>query len=142
MWFRSYFTVSCSLSCPLSCLLSCPFISISIYLVHFLFHFFSLLIYRFTFLLLSSFTLSMAMVLITSGQAIRIFYHQSYNKRKAEELLKAIENIHTEIFYRDDPTKPLLLYKNIVFIDPINNHTYINEIEATDVIQINIREFG
>jgi hypothetical protein len=85
----------------------------------------------------------MAIVLITSGQAICIFYHQPYNKRKAEELLKAIENIHTEIFYRDDPTKPLLLYKNSLFIDPINNHTsYINEIEATDVIQINKREIG
>ncbi|CAO3643861.1 unnamed protein product [Mucor hiemalis] len=53
---------------------------------------------------------------------------------------KEIENIHTEICYRDDPTKPLLLYKNSVFMDPIKNHTYMNEIEATDVMQINKRE--
>ncbi|KAI8641451.1 hypothetical protein BD408DRAFT_345990 [Parasitella parasitica] len=80
------------------------------------------------------------MVLITREQAICMFYHQPYKKQKAEELLKAIENIQTEICYRDDPTKPILLFKNSVFMDPINNHTYMNEIEATDVAQINRRE--
>ncbi|KAI8092445.1 uncharacterized protein B0P05DRAFT_526342, partial [Gilbertella persicaria] len=48
------------------------------------------------------------MVLITREQAICMFYHQPYNKQKAEELLKMIENIHTEICYKDDPTKPFL----------------------------------
>ncbi|KAI9267369.1 hypothetical protein BY458DRAFT_533980 [Sporodiniella umbellata] len=80
------------------------------------------------------------MVIITREQAICMFYHQPYNKQKAEELLKAIENIQTEICYGDDPTKPFLLYKNSVFMDPINNHTYTNEIEATHVPQTNKRE--
>lgn len=63
-----------------------------------------------------------------------MFYHELCNKRKAEELLKAIENIHTEIYYKDDLTKPFLLYKNTVFMDLVNNHTYINNIQTTDVI--------
>jgi hypothetical protein len=82
------------------------------------------------------------MSLITREQAICMFYHQPYDKRKAEELLKAIEGIHTEICYKDDPTKPLLLYKNSIFMDPVNNHTYINEIETTNIIQNNKKEIG
>ena len=82
------------------------------------------------------------MVIITREQAICMLYHKPYNKPKAKELLKVIESIHTEICYKDDPTKPFLLYKNSMFMDPINNHTYMNEIEATDVRQINKREVG
>ena len=70
-----------------------------------------------------------------------MFYHQPYNKQKAEELLKAIENIDTEVCYRDDPAKPILLYKNSIFMDPINNHTYVEESKEVDAVQ-NKREIG
>ncbi|CAO3620038.1 unnamed protein product [Mucor fragilis] len=131
---------------PFPCPLPCAFISNSTYLVHFLFEYFpsAACLLIFTFLLIAKLNhlvdLATAMVLITREQAICMFYHQPYNKQKAEELLKAIENIQTEICYRDDPTKPFLLYKNSVFMDPINNHTYTNEIEASDVRQIDKRE--
>jgi hypothetical protein len=62
------------------------------------------------------------MALITREQAICMFYHQPYDKRKAEELLKAIEGIHTEICYKDDPTKPFLC--SIESINIFEYHQY------------------
>ena len=61
------------------------------------------------------------MVFITREQAICMFYHQPYDKKKSKDLLKAIENKNTEICYKDDPTKPFLFHKNSVYMDPINN---------------------
>jgi ribosome recycling factor len=43
------------------------------------------------------------MVIITREQAIRISYHKPYDKSKASELLKAIENINVELCYKNDP---------------------------------------
>ncbi|KAI7890349.1 uncharacterized protein EV154DRAFT_511830 [Mucor mucedo] len=37
-----------------------------------------------------------------------MFYHQPYEKEKAKELLKSVENIYTEVCYKDDPIKPFL----------------------------------
>ncbi|KAG2203461.1 hypothetical protein INT47_008188 [Mucor saturninus] len=44
----------------------------------------------------------------TREQAICMFYHQPYEKEKAKDLLKSVENIYTEVCYKDDAMKPFL----------------------------------
>lgn len=64
------------------------------------------------------------MVIITREQAIRISYHKTYDKSKASESLKAIENINVELCYKNDPWKTILLYMNSTYADPYNILTY------------------
>ncbi|KAI8084216.1 uncharacterized protein B0P05DRAFT_609187 [Gilbertella persicaria] len=50
------------------------------------------------------------MTTITREHAICILYHEDCSKNKVNELPDLTEEINLEIFYKDDPYKPFLLY--------------------------------
>lgn len=70
------------------------------------------------------------MLAITRERGICMFYHQQYEKSKANKLLTSIESLDLEICYKDDPCKPFLLYTKSINADP---YPKINEASQENV---------
>ncbi|ORX52664.1 hypothetical protein DM01DRAFT_1306345 [Hesseltinella vesiculosa] len=75
------------------------------------------------------------MTTITKGQALCMFYLESYTEENVMKLTETLEEMgNLEICYLDDPTEPVLAHKLVIKHRPFRYHTYIDKIDtsATD----------